>query len=268
MPSPFSKAEWNFSAILASSDRIEVALCRHYEYVREALLRFDPKIKLAPKTEKSATIWYGGNMLENGYYPGAIFTIWDSCFMAGIDFPCLSFLEARAKLRAQNRSENLSSYVTAEEWIPTLLQKMATRLPGTGAGALIRQQKTETDLNSLGAARLLRHLAGSDGTTRKPRSSLIYDAILYSEKALGKPLLLPEQKWQRAYRRVEEIVAGYDVANSAVRTAGAIAQIRALYPDASAISTCHLSQSSAQKAADESRHRAKVQEKRRTFTSK
>jgi hypothetical protein len=92
---------------------------------------------------------------------------------------------------------------------------MATRLPGTGAGALIRQQKT--DLKYLGAARLLKNLAGSDGTARKPRSSLIYDAILYSEKALGKPLLLPEQKWQRAYRRVEEIVAGYDIANSAVR---------------------------------------------------
>lgn len=224
MPSPFSEAEWNFSAILASSDRIEVALCRHYEYVREALLRFDPKIKLAPNPEKSATIWYGRNMLENGYYPGAIFTIWDSCFMAGIDFPCLSFLEARAKLRAQNRSENLLSYVTDEEWIPTLLQKMATRLPGTGAGAPIRQQKT--DLKYLGAARLLRHLAGSNGmnvegqnssTALKPRSSLICDAIVFSEKALGKPLLLPEQKWQQAYRRVEEIVAGYDLANSAVR---------------------------------------------------
>jgi hypothetical protein len=46
---------------------------------------------------------------------------------------------------------------------------------------------------------------------------------------------------------------------SAGSSAGAIAQIRALYPDASAISTCQLSQSSAQKAADESRRRAKAQ---------
>jgi hypothetical protein len=51
-----------------------------------------------------------------------------------------------------------------------------------------------------------------------------------------------------------------DVEVSAGTTAGAIAQIRALYPDASAISTSQLSQSSAQKAADESSRRAKAQE--------
>jgi hypothetical protein len=59
-----------------------------------------------------------------------------------------------------------------------------------------------------------------------------------------------------------------DVEVSAGTAAGAIAQIRALYPDASAISTCQLSQSSAQKAADETSRRAEAQEKRRTFTSK
>jgi hypothetical protein len=47
---------------------------------------------------------------------------------------------------------------------------------------------------------------------------------------------------------------------SAGTTAGAIAQVKAFYPDATAISTCQLSQSSAQKVADESRRRTKAQE--------
>jgi hypothetical protein len=52
-----------------------------------------------------------------------------------------------------------------------------------------------------------------------------------------------------------------DVEVSVGTSAGAIAQIRALYPDASAITTCQLSRSSAQTAADESRRRGEAEKR-------
>jgi hypothetical protein len=217
MSRAFNETDWSFRWLLVTSDREKVTLARHYEYAREALLRFDPNIKLSSQPGKLATVWYSMGWLQAGYYFGPIFTIWASSVLARIDFPRMSFAAACAKLKAQNRSENLLSYAVEEWALPKPLAKMTSPSPNTGAGAQIRRHKT--DLKCLGAIRLLRHLGGKDdgidaqsrnsGIARKLRSSVVADAMVLSQERLGAPLLFPEQKWELARRRVEATLAGY-----------------------------------------------------------
>jgi hypothetical protein len=127
----------------------------------------------------------------------------------------MNFAEVCTKLKAQNRSEYLFLYAVEEGALPKLLGKMTPPFPNAGAGAQIRQHKT--DLKYLGASRLIRHLGGKhDGIdarrnsniTRESRSRVIADAMVLTQERLGVPLLFPEQKWELACRRVEAILAG------------------------------------------------------------
>jgi hypothetical protein len=221
-----------------------VALGWDYEYPREALLRTNAVMELPDQIGPSMReLVFDHWNADQGL--GLITSLWLTARVHyRIDFPRSPFEQVRTKWlaradanrnawfgykglsAAQNLVSSIEGYpwgspvqdrefkmilptdATAQEEITLFLEarkhsKEATLLQKRGAGSKIRQQKVE--LKYLAAARLLRHVSGSNSVS----SRLIHDAMVLSQEKFGELLLYPESSWLKALRRVDEILAGF-----------------------------------------------------------
>jgi hypothetical protein len=193
-----------------------VSLCRFYEHARYALLSTaaDPLI-IFP------------SIFPAGAFPhlhaakqilGPTFCL--VCFLpAKVKFPQMPYRQARKLLPGDPQTlsaiieefcaaetptyEKLEFYVLAGAFekarelvaqLNELKAKPPSPLPKRGAGARIRQERT--DLKYLGATKLLRCMTAPE-------------AERHTEEALGKPLFGNESEWSRAKARAQRTLAPY-----------------------------------------------------------